>query len=69
MKWPDDDDTWRCDPTDPPDFWRCFGSLPGGTSIWAPGWRDAYPPAPCLCSAWGGYSDESRLFPGIKKAE
>ena len=63
----DDDACWGCDPTDPPDFWRFFGSVPSqdAASIWAPGWRDAYPPAPCLCSAWGGYCDESRLFPGI----
>ena len=30
-------------------------------TIWTPHWRDAFPPTPCLCSAWGGLSDESRM--------
>ena len=55
-------------PTDPPDFWRYFGSLPDRVpswalqdTIWTPHWKDAFPPAPLLCSAWGGYTDESRM--------
>ena len=58
-----DDDDWFS-PTDPPDFWRYFGSWQQD-SIWAPCWKDAYPPAPSLCSAWGGYGETSRLFPDL----
>jgi hypothetical protein len=63
-------DPW-CNPTDPPDFWLCPGSawshVPSwalGETIWTPCWLDAYPPTPCLCSAWGGMGDVS-LMDGI----
>lgn len=56
-----------------PDFQRYFVDLhtpvPSWTlearTIWTPCWNDAYPPQPLLCSAWGGYSEESWLFPDI----
>jgi hypothetical protein len=60
----EEDEDWFC-PTDPPDFWRYFGSWAIGESIWTPCWKDAYPPAPCLCSAWGGYGETSRLVPAL----
>ena len=52
--------------TDPPNPWRLY-TLDGVPSwalketIWTPGWRDGFPPTPCLCSAWGGLADESRI--------
>lgn len=60
-----DDDAYPwSQPTGPPDPWRLYATVPswaGHETIWTPDWRDAYPPSPCLCSAWGGLSDESRL--------
>ncbi len=60
------DDWFR--PMDPPDYTRYFEGkdalIPSwslGRTIWSPHWRDAYPPAPCLCSAWGGLGDVSRI--------
>jgi hypothetical protein len=49
-------------PMDPPDFWLCPGTMtvpPVEETIWTPCWLDAYPPMPCLCSAWGGMQDVS----------
>lgn len=58
------DNWWTC-PTDAPDPWRLYDTtVPSWAleeTIWTPGWRDAYPPTPCLCSAWGGLGDESRI--------
>jgi hypothetical protein len=57
------DDSWF-NPRDTPDPWRFYGCVPSwalSETIWTPGWRDAYPPLPCLCSAWGGLSEESRI--------
>ena len=57
------DDSWF-NPRDTPDPWRFNGGVPSwalSKTIWTPGWRDAYPPMPCLCSAWGGLSEESRI--------
>lgn len=59
-------------PKDPPDFWLYSPTVAhsGGKgvpswaleeTIWTPCWLDAYPPIPCLCSAWGGMGDVSRL--------
>ena len=55
-------------PVGPPDFRRYFESLDTripswtlGKTIWSPDWRDAFAPAPLLCSAWGGLEDGSRL--------
>jgi hypothetical protein len=58
-------------PKDPPDFWL-YSPPPrlgeGGRNvpvleetIWTPCWLDAYPPIPCLCCAWGGMGDMSRM--------
>ena len=48
--------------SDPPDPWRLYASVPAlRETIWTPQWRDAYPPTPCLCSAWGGLGDVSRI--------
>lgn len=55
---------WPLHSTDPPDPWRLYASVPSwalGETIWTPNWRDAYPPTPSLCSAWGGLGEESRL--------
>jgi hypothetical protein len=63
----DDDDGWLS-PTDPPDFWRYLGAIPSWAlhdTIWTPSWKDAHRPAPCLCSTWGGYGDESRILAGL----
>lgn len=57
-----------------PNFHRFFVDMrtPVGSwtleknGIWAPCWLDAYPAPPLLCSTWGGYADESWLFPDIK---
>ena len=51
-----DDFAWLC--------WKPYTSVPSWAleeTIWSPHWRDAYPPTPCLCSAWGGLGDESRI--------
>lgn len=59
------DGWWSC-PSDTPDpSWRFYDTtVPSWAleeTIWTPHWRDAYPPTPCLCSAWGGLGDESRI--------
>jgi hypothetical protein len=64
MSVAEDEECWFT-PTDPPDPWRYrFDGVPSWAlreTIWTPGWRDAYPPTPCLCSAWGGLGDVSRI--------
>ena len=63
-----DNDGWF-NPMDPPDFWRYFGGMTERIpswelkdTIWTPHWKDAFPPSPCMCSAWGGYTEDSRMI-------
>lgn len=54
-----------------PDYHRYFVDLHSpvgswsllGPTIWTPCWLDAQPAPALMCSAWGGYGDESKLFP------
>ena len=60
-------------PHGPPDFARYYHALRSEvgswtlqpSTIWTPCWLDAFPPSACLCAAWGGYSDRSRVFPEV----
>lgn len=59
------DDAWF-QPMDPPDYKRHFERMDAQIpvierTIWSLEWRDAFPPAPLLCSAWGGLGDSSRM--------